>query len=290
MNSHDRLSALHRVETDLLWLVQDNRWNRARQILNDPEMQAAVIAARDYTKPLASGSGGDVSDPTYRAAERGTATQLRASQVIGAWNHELEVIRQHLWFVCDAVSVVSGEDVPPARLGRGLAPMVATVVERVRWLTVIPQHRLDRAVAAMTDDEVTELDVSITEAAADAQALRNGTLWVVVAGKSHPVPSVHVVIEEARKALEARPVEPAPVQKALNDCRICTKYHAPHARPPKAIPGAGGRCEACDTFHRNHPDCERTEAIWKRHEVGKAATPAQIIEAKSKPKRKKASA
>lgn len=74
---------------------------------------------------------------------------------------------------------------------------------------------------------------------------------------------------------------PVVEQKRRDPCRICAPYHAPHADPARAIPGTGGRCEACATFHGNHPGFDRTEAIWRSNEYGRQATRGQLAEARA---------
>lgn len=73
---------------------------------------------------------------------------------------------------------------------------------------------------------------------------------------------------------------PVAEQKPLDPCRVCGPWHAPHARPPHAAPGAKGRCQACNVFFGNH-GFDRIEGIWKRAEYGKGPTPAQMIEARA---------
>lgn len=69
-------------------------------------------------------------------------------------------------------------------------------------------------------------------------------------------------------------------QRTLTVCRI----HAQFVKdPPLARHGVGGLCDQCDNFKRNH-QAEPTEAIIKRWDWSKAATPAQILEAKARRK------
>jgi hypothetical protein len=89
--------------------------------------------------------------------------------------------------------------------------------------------------------------------------------------------------EKARWIWDASKGEALPVaeQKPLVECRICGTWRK------GTIAVAAGRCAECDNFHRNHPDCERTEPIVRRAEYGKGPTPAQMIEARAAGKGKK---
>ncbi len=74
--------------------------------------------------------------------------------------------------------------------------------------------------------------------------------------------------------------KPVAEQKAIAECRVCGPWRK------GTIAVAAGRCAECDNFHRNHPDCERTEAIVKRAEYGKGPTPGQMAEARAAGKAK----
>lgn len=68
-------------------------------------------------------------------------------------------------------------------------------------------------------------------------------------------------------------------QKSLAECSCCGRWRK------GTIAAVGGRCTECDNFKRN-VGVLPTEPIVRRWDVGKAATPGQIMEAKAPGKRK----
>lgn len=216
----DRVRALTDTAADLLWLLDQNRWNRARKLLASGEFQAARIAAQRYDRPLVTGTGTEVPDPTFRAAERGTAAEVRASKVLEVWRHELTVIDQHVWFICDTVATMIGEDYPRRPNHRTVEALIVTVDKRVRWLTDLAHLRLRTAVDLCDEDELRELDVSITEAAVDAKALRDGKLWT---DNMTPIPSVFRVLEDARQAMKVEQKVEQPKPKKPEGCVSCAR-------------------------------------------------------------------
>lgn len=65
-----------------------------------------------------------------------------------------------------------------------------------------------------------------------------------------------------------------PVQRAIVECRTCSPWRS------GAIAQAGGQCRQCKDFQGHHK-CTPTEAIVRRWEISKSATPGMILEAKA---------
>lgn len=280
LSQAQRHKLLHDAEADLLWLTLEDRWVRARKVLSSREMQAAVVAARDYTRPLVSGTGAEKPDPTFRAADHATATELRAGQVVTVWTHEIETIRQHVWFVADATALLLDETMPPARIGRGIAPAIRSCSERITWLLAIGHEdgcRLDRALAACDDDERIEIDISITEAAADAKALRDGVLYTDDLRK---VPSVYAVLETARQAMRVQRSVPQPIQpQAPEGCISCRRdggYFEPICTDRY---DAKSLCRSCGDFLSGQGRLPPLGAIKYVHRTGKRLTAKVVMDA-----------
>lgn len=214
------------------------------------EMAAAITRRLDATG--GHGKGGH-SDPTANAALGHTPPAVddadETLRSIDVAIGDLEGASQVLILACCP----------------GLAPMAASEPTRTARLAVVVS-RLERA----------RMAIDATAATRDGEALLDELLRIRIAETAAWLRAKAEGIWRASKGESLQVAE----QKPIVPCRVCAPFHAPHATPPAALPGANGRCERCDNFHRNH-GCERTEAIWKRNEYGLGATPGQIHEAKA---------
>ena len=277
MTANQRADKLRRCDADLLWLWLEDRWVRARQILSDSEMQAAIVAAQRFDRPIVTGTGTEDPDPTFHAANRGTAADIRASQVLGAWHHELQVIREHIGFVCELVAETLGDETIPTESTRSPEPQrtVASCDRRITWLLSVPQNRLERAVFMLTDEELHELDASVDEATADAKALRDGRLFTDGGTK---VPSVCSVLEAARRAtrVDQHVEQPKPLPpEGCVSCRraghfspICTDRY-----------DAKSLCRMCGDFASGEGRLPPVAAIKHVARTGKRLTAKVVMEA-----------
>lgn len=84
---------------------------------------------------------------------------------------------------------------------------------------------------------------------------------------------------EVGKAMRA-PADPRPEQKKIEGCRNCAPWRTGTIAP------AGGLCQQCRDFKGNHK-CLPTEPIVRRWEYGQAATPGQIVDARSTAQRRR---
>lgn len=78
--------------------------------------------------------------------------------------------------------------------------------------------------------------------------------------------------------------QPVAIQRAIVECTCCSPWRK------GTIAQVRGLCQQCSTFQGHHR-CLPTEAIVRRWDYGKGATPAQVLEAKaaSRKRRKAAS-
>lgn len=280
VNNHDRSCALRALDSDLNWLLVDDHWNQARKILADSTMQAAVVAAARFDRPIVTGTGIEHPDPTGREAINGTAAEIRSGQVVKAWQHQLNLVAEHLWFVCDATSALIGEPYPPAPARPTVTTLVQSASARVSWLLLRPQCRLERAVAVCESTEwLNELDHAIEAGAAHAQDLRSGRMD----DEGKRIPSVHFVIHEARRAVEAKPKEQPAIQRDRLCCRNCSRF----GFTADVASGSSSLCSKCIEFRKAN-GVMPTEAICRRWDDGhRGWTPAQLIEAKAQGKAKR---
>lgn len=227
-----------------------------RTLTNDECVE--VIKARSY------GHGGNVdsawSDPTYQAVLAG---QPDAPD--------------------DADGTIGAIDACLAQMHHGaqeLADLVADACGTARWHPVAAGTRrqdqlavtsalLARLAANLGDatertDQLDEMDLLARTTIAESAAwlrTKGEDIWLASRGDHRPVA----------------------VQRTIAECRHCAPWRS------GTIARVRGLCEQCAKFQGHH-QCLPVEAVVKRWEYGKGATPAQVLESKaaSKARRKAA--
>ena len=279
MKPDDRRNALTLVETNLIWLTLGN-WTKATQILANDELQAAIIAAQNYAGTTPTDGTIAYSDPTGQTAIRAGATALRATEVRRCWLAELDSIHETIARLRD-ITGRAHHDAVLLNQPRNMA----TTIRSLRWMTVIPNNRaMTIHTTTISPEDLAEYDHAIGWAHDRSTALRSGSL-TTSSGKR--CPSVHGVIEAARKVTENAP--PVPVQKPVGACTNCIRYSINADAP------AGGLCAPCARFRSENKCLPRALACREQDRKGLKAryTAAMIEEAKAaakvKPGRSKAS-
>lgn len=278
MKPDDRRNALTVCEANLLWLEELGNRAKATQILANDELQAAIIAAQNYAGTTPTDGTIAYSDPTGQTAIRAGATALRATEVRRCWLGELAEVYDAVTELRTMTAQAHELTVPhqPANL--------ATTIRTLRWLTMIPANRAMTIHHHIGGEALEEYDHAITWAHDRSTALRSGSL-TTSSGKR--CPSVHGVIEAARKVTENAP--PVPVQKPVGACTNCIRYSINADAP------AGGLCAPCARFRSENKCLPRALACREQDRKGLKAryTAAMIEEAKAaakvKPGRSKAS-
>ncbi len=286
MSPPERAMALQRVNADLLWLILDDNWTRARTVLGNSEIQSELRAQRyDHVGGRSTGDI-DYADPTGEAVARTASDEVRAGVIERTWRHELLLIVDHIARVVEITSILTNDPTPKRVLGNGWAGQVQTVDRWVSWLLLVPQNRLEHAVSLCDDELRREVDASIAEAADDAQALRSGKLYHHTPdGVQVSIPSVHSVLHSARKVLARKAAEPVPQNKDYG----CANHRRFGLEADLSADSATW-CDRCRNFRRRE-GVMPTEAILRHWEIHPRSYPPPrlIIEAKARKKRKKAS-
>jgi len=272
LKPNERRDALTTTEANLHWLTIDRHRERAIAVLLDGEMQSAIIAAQNpagATRPTEGSTG--YSDPTGMAAIQSGGTELRALEVRRCWLATLEEIHEAVATLHAITAEVLGLPAPTPT--RGLTLTVA----RLHWLTVVPANRaMTIHHTAISADALGEYDHAIRWACDRSYALRSGSMTNAT-GKR--IPSVHGVLEAARKVTATAP--PAPVQKPLDECRICSSWRTGTLAVSRL------RCEQCAAFQGRY-HAKPTEAIVRYWDATgrNAVPPGMILEAQATSKRK----
>jgi len=296
---NQRTRALHAVEADLIWLHSPLRptctncrgeraigegnqrkecptcdgigttrptssaspMTRARTLLLDGELQAAVIAA-SHPEGASDGTDGDRADPTGEAAVSDAAVELRANEIRQGWRWSLN--EAHI-AIRDLTIGVSGTKL--TRL------TVKSTLRRIRWLTEAPHHRLNDHARNLEGDDLGELDHAIGWAVGATQAVRYGPL--TAAGKN--IPSVESVITTARKTVEVAP--PKPKQKPLEGCVSCAR-DARHFEPIDDRHRRRSLCRVCGDYFSGEGSWPPLGAVQYVHRTGKRLSWKVIEDAK----------
>jgi hypothetical protein len=202
----------------------------------------ATIAARG-----GGGGKGGHSDPTARAALWGEADAVDDAD---------ETIRSITVAIDQLVDDANELD---RRVARPWDPPIPTGrTERVSYVIARLHHarpQLDGALDVAGPDDVLELTIlARTAIAGTAEWLRTKAegIWSAHHGDRLPVA----------------------VQKRIAECSNCARWHS------GTMAVDAGLCRQCADYRRAHPGCMRTEAIVRRHDYGKQATPTQIFESR----------
>ncbi len=300
MSPHERAMALQRVNADLLWLILDDNWTRARTVLGNSEIQSELRAQRyDHIGGRSSGDI-DYADPTGEAVARTASDEVRAGVIERVWYDELTIVTEFVTFIAETVETITGIERPAPRFGLGTRSHIATCSELVLWMLdgpppppelplgiphAAPVPLLSTALDGCDHEQQAEVDASIRGAAEHAQALRSGKLYHHTPdGVQVAIPSVHSVLHSARKVLAQKATEPAPKQKAVG-CR----NHARFGQHADLSADSASWCDQCRNFRRRE-GVMPTEAIVRHWEIHPTyPPPGLILEAKAKGKRRKAS-
>lgn len=276
MKPDDRRNALTVTEANLLWLEELGNRAKATQILANDELQAAIIAAQNYAGTTPTDGTIAYSDPTGQTAIRAGATALRATEVRRCWLAELDSIHETVARLRD-ITGRAHHDAVLLNQPRNMA----TTIRSLRWMTVIPNNRaMTIHTTTISPEDLAEYDHAIGWAHDRSTALRSGSL-TTSSGKR--CPSVHGVIEAARKATADAP--PPPVQKEPDGCVSCARDRGPDGRvhfAPIDIKNHNARsmCRRCGDYTSGEGEWPPIEAVRYMHRTGKNWTWKIIQEAK----------
>jgi hypothetical protein len=273
MSKLARRNALNSTDANLLWLHLDGNLAKARSILLDAELQAAVIASAGYG-PTGSHTN-QISDPTGEAAMTEAGTVLRANAITSAWLMDyrecLSVVRWIRRRAHDALDMEPPRP-RPANLARALRDL--------RALAIVPHDLSHRAAETMEGEALREYDAAHETAYNLATRIRFGAPSI---GNSPAIPGVSNVIEAARRITEAAP--PKPKSKPLQGCVSC-KRDNDHFEPIDPRYSAKYLCRVCGDFNSGEGCWPPVGAVEYVHRTGKRLTWKVIEDAKRNDRRK----
>lgn len=227
---------------------------RYRHGVSNDEMLEAIRASGSSTP---GGKGGH-SDPTADAALRGEPDAIDdADGTLGAIDACLALLEDaarrldHLG--ADSCGRVRWH---PPRAADGRQGRLSMVISRLHH-------------AAPTLDAAAQLDPDLVDELV----------------RTHIAESAAWLHEKATEIWRASRGEamPVAVQRAIVECSCCSPWRK------GTIAQARGLCQQCATFQSHHR-CLPTEAIVRRWDYGKGATPAQVLEAKAASRKRRRSA
>lgn len=240
-------------------------------VLGEATREQAGTTARSRTNAemldslVRSASGpqgrGGHSDPTPAAALSGEPGAVEGDETVGMIDASLSdladsaLVLDHL--VSDVLGVARWH--PPAAMPTRQS-RAAGAVSRLHHLA----PGLGAALAAMDSGQQHDADGLLLTSIADQSEwlhVKCEGIWLAAKG-------------DRRTTASQQPGE------RPKECQVCSGWRK------GTIGSRGGKCDQCANFASNH-GCDPTEAIVRRWEYGKGATPAQIIEAQAEPKRKR---
>lgn len=227
---------------------------RYRHGVSNDELLEAIRASGSSTP---GGKGGH-SDPTADAALRGEPDAIDDTDgTLGAIDACLRTIgdaaRELDHLGADATTTQRWH--PPAS-GYGRQGTLAVIVARLHH-------------AQPTLDAATQLDPDLVDELVRTH-IAESAAWL------------HEKCTEIWRASRGDAM-PVAVQRPIVECSCCSAWRK------GAIARTRGLCDQCATFQGHHR-CLPTEAIVRRWDYGKGATPAQVLEAKAAGRKRRRSA
>ena len=249
MKPTDRTRALNAAWINLWWLLDPDwtRWAKTLEILADPT--ARLTIEQGSTDNTARRSKGDHSDPTHAQAAAIIDAGIDSTRQARDLHRTAATIAETASWIR---ATIAAEPIQPGWT-------IRDAIGDIAWATEIPH-----AAAAWTT-EVPELRAEMDHAI------------------DHLDRQCRVLVGQCRAILAAAVRErPKVTQPKATPCRCHARWLQASGsvqRPPTAV--RFGLCEECAQFKTRNGGAEPTDAILRRWDYGRGATPAQIAEAKA---------